>query len=1362
MEQQETSRLKINMGGKTRRPSTPITADSTSENPTATPSRLKGRLTKTDSITPPHYSELRPVFPLNEGNTDSKFIRSPRLLSQIDKRVISIEKPPQSSGKPQFNWISILITPMISVVLMLVLVFALGMSPIMLVMSGVMSVVSAVVAVFTYRKQKNEHYQKDIQIDSKYHEYLKRITDRLSQEHERELETTLSANPSPEQCLSIAMNRTRQLWERIPTDDDFLVARVGIGTIEASLSASFHQAQVVLEENQLEKEAKEIADKSLTIPSAPILCNLLTSKQIGLVGNRIDELSLVRNIIIELSTSHSYDELKIVALFPEKEEQQWSWMRWLPHCMDNQRINRYLFTSLEDADESLSEIDEILTRRKNDCGDWGGLEPSSNIPYYLFIVATTSWIEKHSIRKHFLTDSEIGCSTIFVGSKINMLPKECDSILEIGGMKGCMYSKADASKRTEFTIDPFSVEKADSFARSLAPVITETDSGSGSLPTGVSFLKGYGVETPEQLYIKDRWNKAETFNSLSVPIAASSGGGVFEFDIHEKKHGVNGIVAGMPGSGKTEMVQSWLLSLAVNFSPQDVSFVLIDFKGTGMIAPFKTLPHLAGSISNLDKNINRNLIAIQSEVHRREAIIDKYSNQSIKNVNDLNKSFARGLIAERLPILLIVIDEFAEFKKNYPDFGAEIDSLTSKGRGLGIFVVLMTQKPAGVVSSKSEDNIKFRWCLRVANYSASREMLGRPDAAKISNPGRAFVKIGEDDVYEEVQSFWSGAPYNPTASAEVKTFIPISRVKLNGRRIPCESKESNERSTASETEIDAVVRYISDYCRLNDIPCADNVWTDQLPDRIALPELLSEGFNGNSWPNNESTLPVIGLLDNPASQEQRPLALDFASLGHTVIYGAPVTGKTTLLQTLVMSLASCRRPDEVSIYIMDFGGWNMNVLQDIPHVGGIANDNNPDRLNKLIVLVNDILNERMEKFSKAGVGNIGAYREILRETSQTKLPDVFLLVDNFGAMIKMYPDFDNFFINLSSKGANYGVYLVTTAGTANAVPMKISQNIKSTIALQLIDKSDYTYIVGKVSAVLPAVIGRAYIKGNPPLEFQTALPTNGDTDKQVSDNIRSIAKAMTQCWNGALPDVIPEMPDVIPYGSVKAEGIVLGLSKDKIRPVVYDYHKQHFLLVSGTQRSGKSSLLCSVVRQMKGRIGGRLVLFDPKAKLKKNAIEIAYDHLTTALDFDKLYADLRSELQRRYEVYQKDASASFDPIILAIDDYCEFYNMISNETASRLLPIVKIGAGLDVYLIAAGDAYDLTNHYNKGVPVTQCLARGQQLVIIGGCIGDHGCCNTLQMKTSMAQKGVPFESHYGIVAIGNDFTPFMAMKDLGV
>ena len=337
---------------------------------------------------------------------------------------------------------------------------------------------------------------------------------------------------------------------------------------------------------------------------------------------------------------------------------------------------------------------------------------------------------------------------------------------------------------------------------------------------------------------------------------------------------------------------------------------------------------------------------------------------------------------------------------------------------------------------------------------------------------------------------------------------------------------------------------------------------------------------------------------------------------------------------------------------------------------------------------------------------------------------------------------------------------MVTAGTTNAIPMKISQNIKSAIALQLIDKSDYTYTVGKVSAVLPTVMGRGYIKGNPPLEFQTALPAQGETDKQISDSIRHTADEMTRAWKGELPEMIPEMPDVIPYGSIRTDEVAIGLSSDKIRPLLYNWRKQHYLLISGASRSGKSNMLSLISRQMKSKLGGRAIIMDPKKKLRRTAEGFADDYLTEAADFDKMFEMMRPELQKRYEVYQQNSTLTFEPIIIAIDDYGEFYSMISNETAARLLPIVKIGAGLSVYLIVAGDAYDLTNHYNKGVPVTQALARGQQVIVLGGCIGDHGCCSSLQMKTSMTQKGTPFDTYCGIIVYGNEFAPFKAMKDM--
>lgn len=1284
------------------------------------------------------------------SETDFHFSRSPRLTSVVRMEVIDIEKPPQKTEQPQINWVSILLMPAISITLMVLMVLVLGINSVMLIMSGVTSIVSAIVAVINYRKQKTQNVSKAELIDQKYNEYLKSVESRLESERKRQLDELLKSNPAPQECFYIVEEKSRRLWERDFGDPDFLSVRLGTGTIPAAVTAKYKQPQVVLQESELEAKAKALSKISTSIHDAPVICDVAKHKQIGVVGQRTRVVQIARNIIVELATAHSYEEVKIIALLPEDELSDWEWLRWLPHCCDKQSGKRYVYTNADDAEALLDEISEVLGRRSIEQKDYSYVTSAQPAPHYVFIAATPMILEKHSIRKHLFNDEELGCSSLFLYDKLGRLPKDCNAIIDVTQKTGETYSSANSENRVSFTMDEFSVDDADAFARAMAPLFVSQQGGEYALAKSVSFLNGYGVLHPEELNIEERWKRAKTYMSLSVPIAAAAGNEVFSFDIHEKRHGVCGIVAGMPGSGKTEMVQSYLLSLAVNFSPQDVSFVLIDFKGTGMIAPFRNLPHLAGSISNLNTNIDRNLIAIQSELRRRETIIARYSNKNIKNINDLNKAYDNGIVLEKLPILLIVIDEYAEFKKNYPDFGAEIDSLTSKGRSLGIFVILMTQKPAGVVSPKSEDNIKFRWCLRVANYSASREMLGCPDAAKINTPGRAYIKVGEDDVFEQVQAFWSGAEYDPQKKKDTNTFTAIKQVTLSGERLTCEQKPETRSVQSNESEIAAVVSCIARYCKANRIEAAKKVWTEELPKCIALPELMTEYFNGRVWPKLTSFAPVIGLTDDPALQRQYPQTIDFAQKGHTIVYGAPTTGKTTLLKTFIMSAAMTRQPDELSMYIMDFGGWNLDVFKDLPHIGGIVHDDDPDRLKKQATLITEILDDRKQRFSKAGVGNIAAYRQATGE----ELPDVVLIVDNFGPVLKLYPDLDAFFVNLTGNGANYGIYLLATATSTNTVPFKIAQNVKNAIALQMIEKSDYTNTVGKTNVKLPAVMGRGLVKGNPPLEFQTALPMPGDDDKTVSEGIRSTAAAMNRVWNGDRPERIPEMPDIIRYGSVRADGVCVGLSTDKVRPIELPFAQQHYLLISSLSQDAGANLLTVIGKQMQEKMSSKLYVFDVNENMPEQIKHSADKYITDAHAIDSFVEDLRPEMQKRHAQKQAKSVDKFEPITILINDYNQFYAPVSNDTIQRLQAIVKMGTGMEIYLIVADEAYALASMVNKGEAVALSMAKGKFTLTLGGTLNDHGA---IQTKVTYTQKTIEVREDEGYYICSGEPLRFKTM-----
>ncbi len=1299
------------------------------------------------------YSEIRllesrreaPLCPIEDAKI--WYRRSPRLGTFIGEKTIRIERPPQAGGKPHINWFSVLISPVVTVGLMVALVYFMGMSPVMLVMTGVTTILSMVAAVVSHRNQKKRSGEQRERIDSTYQKYLQTISDQLERAHNQEATALWDAHPSPEDCCELLKRMDSAFWSRCPDDRDFLTVRLGIGNIRASVSAAYEMPQIILEENPLELDANELANNSGTLNDVPVCCDLKQNKQIALIGDRANTLPFVRSLVTELTTFHSCDELKIVTVFAPSEQKHWEWMRWLPHCADNERTSRYLISDL--SDDRMDRICEILSARMRE-------KEVSLLPHFLFIVSSQSVLGNHPLKKAILSNVQNGCSAMFLSEHIASCPKECTCAIQVQPDSGEIYSVSATQNRTNFSPDAISLEKADHFARTMAPIHIEVEGGAAKLPKRVSFLEGYGAENPKKLCVLDRWKRARGYNSLSVPFAVLPDGEKFYFDIHQAKQGVHGIIAGMTGSGKTEMVQSWLLSLAVNFSPRDVSFLLIDFKGTGLIAPFIGLPHVAGTISNLDtpSDIDRNLIAIRSEMKRRMAIIDRYTGGTSypPTANSVNRLYHSGEIKEHLPILLIVIDEFAEFKKAYPEFGNEIVSLTNVGRSLGMYAILMAQSPSGIVPAKAEDNISFRWCLRVTDPSASKYMLNTTDAVKIGNPGRAYIKVDNANTssYDQVQSYWSGAPFYPNRSSwsPDTEITPIMRVELSGRKQRCERVVEQPKGPATSTEISAVISHIVSVCEENGIAPADQVWCPYLPKRISIDRLLPAAFNGRQWPHTIFTAPVLGLVDDPENQRQYSLVMKLEEAGNTVIYGMPGTGKTTLLQTMVMSMALTRRPDQVSIYIMDLSGSNhYTALAQLPHIGGIATLTQSERLRKLALLLGETLQSRKAAFSRRGVGNITAYRTVTGE----ELPDIVLLVDRFS---KDMAELEDFFLDLAASGVNYGMYLVATVAAEGHIPYKLQPFIKSKFTFAMSDKSDYNLLVGRPRAPLSPVTGRAFMRGEPPLEFQAALPAPGADDVEVLENVRRFASAMSNLWTAPRPAPIPELPETIWYGTVSSEKIVLGLSCEKVTPVCYEWEKQHYLMISGMEQAETTNLLWVIMGQMKEKLDAKLYLFDISGNSRKQS-DHADAYLSSAEQIDAFVESIRPELQRRLTEKTEDDSLEFPPIVIAVDDYGQFFQQVSNDTIARLTAVLRLGGNLDLYLLIAGDAYALSSLVNRGETVSMTASKGKQAVMSGGCMNDHAA---IQTKAAYAQMGATLSEQEAIFIQNQQPVKFLAMR----
>lgn len=1274
------------------------------------------------------------------------FKRSPRLMEDIPVYKMDFQSAPGIGGKPQINWLTVLLPPIASVCIMLAISFLLGGAVTMLFFSVPMSILGVIMSIIGYRSQcKKYHQTEQLRLD-KYNEYLDEKEKEIREKQNGQWRILSTIHPPTADCAAIAAEPARRLWERRPSDHDFMELRVGEGEADSCVEFQLPRIPLTLEEDALANRPHQLAEQYKKVAHCPITYSSVRFPSCGIIGERRACITLAKNLILQAVTHHSYEDLRLVLVFDKDERAEWEFARWLPHIFNDTRSERYIADNLTSAKRVFSSLGEILSSRaqgEDRCRRRMGVPT----PYYLVICASGALMERQPIMDYLTANNpELGVGTLFLFDEMDMLPKESSIIIEAKGRKGILYQRDHTAERTDFSIDAVKSGSYEEFARSLAPIRIEASGGRESMPTSVSFLQGYQAKRPHELTQPEKWPEVQPEKSMSVPIGVRASGDPFFFDIHEKAHGPHGLVAGMTGSGKSEMVQSWILSMALRFPPEAVSFVLIDFKGTGLILPFRGLPHLAGTISDLDVNITRNLIALENELNRRKALLDEFG---VSNISGYLRLYRSGKASTPLSYLFIVIDEFAEFKVQFPDFMQVINRVFAIGRTLGVHILLLTQKPTSVVDEKMSANTRFRWCLKVASSADSKEMLGHTDAARITNPGRAFVQVGEDEIFEEVQSYWSGAPYTPQRDLALQRNVKVSVVDLYGRRTSYEPEKTTG-FRSDKNEIDAVVEYLDNFTRKNEIPRARNIWTSKMAAEIQLGDLLQIAFDGENWNESDPSLaPVVGLIDDPRSQSQYPLKLNLSEEGHAILYGAPGTGKTIFLHSLIMSLALSYSPAQVSLYLLDFGGGSLALFRKLPHVGEIARDSEEEKVEKICGMLQQELNRRKELFAEQGVVSIHSYREV----SGDPLPYVVLALDNFAPVLNLFPELNDFFQSLSREGGNYGMYFITTANNQNAVSFRVAQNVRLTLTLRMTDKNDYSAIVGRTNGMEPENLpGRGLVKGNPPLEFQTALPAVGDSESQRVSNIRQLVELMNQKWNGHRPEGIRRMPDRVSAADYPIKSLFMGLASDSFQPVAMNFATEQFLLLSSLPDSERDtrSVMQALIRQLpKALSSGEMTLYDTDGALSEMK-SLAKGYITDSTAFDQYIAGLMPELQKRKDLCQSDGAQAlegFAPIVIVIRDLGACFTGASEETVKRLYSIVNLGSGLKVYLLVCGKNADITRLYHGGDYFTMALADKCAALLIGGCFQTHGVFKSQMGYTDAVTTVGPMEGY--LVQDGN-------------
>ena len=1200
-----------------------------------------------------------------------EYHRSPRIIYRSSEDKILINPPGAEPQKPSDELLKLIMPPLIMVgVTLLITIFQpRGLYIIATVSMSVVSVLFSVQGFFKNRKKYKEDKKERVEL---YHLYLKDKAKDLEQLSRKQREGMFYHFPAIEDLTKMVKRYDSRIYEKTPLHFDFLAYRLGLGKVPTSYELKYGQEERSGKKDALEEEGYALFQAHQKIDNLPIVASL-NRGPVGYVGPRPIVLEQLQLLVAQLAVFHSYHDLTIIPIIPEEEKESWDWMRWLPHAtLQDMNVRSFVYNQ-RTRDQVLNSLNQILKLRKAQKEEEKANDTKIFHPHYVVLITDETLILDHVIMEFFREDpTELGCSIIYVADVLSSLSENIQTVISIKDRnQGQLLLQEGVLRELDFQLDHFpeGYDK-EAISRGLAP-LKHIQQLKSSIPDSVTFLEMYQAETFSDLKVLSRWESHAPYQSLAVPIGLRGKDDLVYLNLHEKAHGPHGLIAGTTGSGKSETIQSYILSLAVNFHPHDVAFLLIDYKGGGMANLFKDLPHLLGTITNLDgAQSMRALASINAEIHRRERLFGQYG---VNHINQYQKKFKLGEATEPLPHLFLISDEFAELKVNQPDFIKELVSIARVGRSLGVHLILATQKPSGVVDDQIWSNSRFKLALKVADRGDSMEMLRTADAAQITQTGRAYLQVSNNEVYELFQTAWSGADYQPEKDQlgiEDHTIYLINELgqyevlnqDLSGLDMAEEIKEV-------PTELDVIVQEINHLHQQEGIAAVAQPWLPPLKERITLDE-LDKVVPIKAWQKRTAPSVLIGVADIPQAQKQEAVAIDLSKDGNILLYGSPGTGKTTFLQTVAMDLARKQSPENLTMYLLDFGTNGLAPLSQLPHVADSLLLDQTEKIQKFIRIINRELDRRKKLLSEHGVGTIALYREVTGKQE----PTMVILMDSYESMKDEPYETDLFklFMRISREGLSIGVHLIITASRQNNLRAQLYSNFKHQLTLPQNDISEVRGIVGAtpLAATMEDIKGRALMKRDEVDVVQFALPVAGDNDIQIINNLRDQVQSLKEMWTGHTPAGIPMVPDELTeaafYGredvaALLNEGKVpLGLDLETVEPVTWDLKKGNLLYLTD-----KEEQMTQFVKQI-ARSKQKVIVLAPKYHKLPNA-----DNLFVFSSAEEVLESLKDMNKRIDERLEKQLFSHDATIII--------YNMID-----LLQELTQNGIDYLTYLLEKG------------------------------------------------------------------------------
>jgi len=1227
------------------------------------------------------YSEMKNKYPI--------YRRTPRMLYELPKDKVSLSFPAQEHEMSNRGLWLIIMPPLVMLIMMgiVAIIQPRGIFIIVSMAMFIMTLITSSVQYFRDRKRHKEREEKRIRVYRKYLEDKREELQSLANQQKFAMEFHF---PTFERMKYLTAEISDRIWERVLTSRDFLQFRLGTGNMPASYTVALNSNDMANRElDELIEKSQQLEKLYKEIKNVPLIADFSVGP-IGLIGKERVVKNEIQQIVGQLAFFHSYHDVRFVFIFDENDYKEFEWMKWLPHFVLPNRHARGFIYNEKTRDQLLTSIYEMIRERDL-------MEKENNViftPHIVFIVTNPALIADHVILEYLEGEYQnLGISVMFAADAKESLSDNIHTLIRyISDTDGDILLRNQRTVHIPFKLDNHDRKDNEDFARMLRTLQHQIGM-TNSIPTSVSFLEMMNVNQVEELSIYENWLTNESSKSLAVPIGLKGKDDYVYLNLHEKAHGPHGLLAGTTGSGKSEFLQTYILSLAVHFHPHEVAFLLIDYKGGGMAKPFKNLPHLLGTITNIESSVNftnRALASIRSELKQRQRLFDKYE---VSHIDDYTHLYKQQIAKEPLPHLFIISDEFAELKNEEPDFIRELVSAARIGRSLGVHLILATQKPGGVIDDQIWSNARFKIALKVQDANDSKEILKNADAAALTVTGRGYLQVGNNEVYELFQSAWSGAPYmteQVEGEDEIAIVTDLGLVPLSN----VSTKESNRKNAT--TEIDAIVEQIMLYQQTHEIPKVKSPWLPPLAERITRDCHLSSTL---------AHIP-IAMVDEPEKQLQAPYFYRLMDDGNIGIFGAVGYGKSYTTLTILLGIAEQFTPEEVHYYLMDFGNGSLLPLKQLPHVADFFTMEDTRKIEKLMNFLREEIKRRKQLFQEYEVSNIKLYNQM----NEKRLPVLFVVLENFDFVKEEMQDIEQFLNQFARDGQSLGIYMLFTATRISTIRQAVMNNLKTKIVHYLLDQSEAYTVLGKSTLKPEPIPGRAIIKTDEPVFAQVFLPVEGKTDFEIIEGIKEKVQIIKEQYKSAvLPSPIPMLPSQLTIETFKnyitntgnAKTIFpIGLEEEFVQPINLNLQTNRHCLILGQAQKGKTNILKNILKTAQEYRIKNIAFHDSVEGALANIVEL---ESVIMLEMKEQIADwlttMESIFNDREQQYMamdstERANYAFEPVLCIIDDYPRFLTKLDNSLQDRIGKLLKNYSHLGFNIIVAGNSSELTKGYD--------------------------------------------------------------------